>query len=108
MTFQSVVVTIAIVILILSLIVLGIVIYNSRNEDQYPPELGNCPDYYVMKQKGEGGNMDGVTTEMCYNQHNLGNKSQGCEWFDPKDATNKERRAYAKQCGVTLDGITNF
>jgi hypothetical protein len=108
MTFQRVVVTIAIVILILSLIVLGIVIYNSRNEDQYPPELGNCPDYYIMKQKGEGGDMDGVTTESCYNQHNLGIKSQECEWFDPNEKTNKERRAYAKKCRVTWDGITNF
>jgi len=51
MTFKSVVVTIAIVILILSLIVLGIIIYNSRNNDQFPPEIGNCPDYFVMKQK---------------------------------------------------------
>ena len=107
MTFQSIVVTIAIVILILSLVVLGVVIYNSRNEDQYPPEIGNCPDYYIMKQKA-GEDMNGVTTEMCYNEHNLGNKSQGCEWFDPKEATDKERRAYAKQCGVTWDGVTNF
>lgn len=51
MSFQRVVVTIAIVILILSLIVLGIVIFNARNKDQYPPEMGNCPDYFVMKQK---------------------------------------------------------
>jgi len=108
MTFQSVVVTIAIVILILSLIVLGVIIYNSRNKDQFPPEIGNCPDYFVMKQKSAGGDMGGVSTEMCYNQHNLGNKSEGCEWFDPKDATKNERLAYAQQCGVTWDGVTNF
>jgi hypothetical protein len=52
--------------------------------------------------------MGGVSPEMCYNQHNLGNKSEGCEWFDPKDATKNERLAYAKQCGVTWDGVTNF
>ena len=50
MTFQRVVVTIAIVILILSLVVLGVLIYNSRNEDQFPPEIGNCPDYFVMEE----------------------------------------------------------
>jgi hypothetical protein len=108
MSFQRVVVTIAIVILILSLIVLGIVIFNARNKDQYPPEMGNCPDYFVMKQKNSNSDAGGVNTEMCYNKHNLGNKSQGCEWFDPKDATNKERGAFAKQCGVTWDGVTNF
>lgn len=107
MTFQKVVITIAIVILILSLIVLGIIIYNSRNKDQYPPEIGTCPDYFTMKQK-EGRDTGGVTTEMCYNEHNLGNHSTGCEWFDPKEATRKERQAFAKQCGVTWDGVTNF
>ena len=100
MTFQRVVVTIAIVILILSLVVLGVLIYNSRNEDQFPPEIGNCPDYFVMKEN-QG-------TEMCFNHHNLGNKSEGCEWFDPKDATKKDKKDFAKQCGLTWDGITNF
>ena len=105
MTFQTIVVTIAIIILILSLVVLGVVIYNSRNKDQYPPEISNCPDYFVMKEKS-GGDL-GVPVEMCYNQHNLGNHSDGCEWFDPKDATSKIKKAYAKKCGVTWDGITN-
>jgi hypothetical protein len=47
-------------------------------------------------------------TEMCFNHHNLGNKSEGCEWFDPKDATKKDKKDFAKQCGLTWDGITNF
>ena len=106
MTFQKIVVTIAIVILILTLVVLGILIYNNRNEEQFPPEIGNCPDYFVMKQK-EGGDL-GVPIDMCFNQHNLGNKSEGCVWFDPKDATKKDRKTFAKQCGLTWDGITNF
>ena len=106
MTFQTIVVTIAIVILILSLVVLGVVIYNSRNEDQFPPEISNCPDYFVMKQKGGDSDM-GVPIDMCFNQHNLGNKSEGCDWFDPNDATRKEKQADAKQCGLTWDGITH-
>jgi len=106
MTFQKIVITIAIVILILSLIVLGVIIYNSRNNEQYPPEIGNCPDYFTIESKD--GDMGGTPTEMCHNEHNLGNHSNDCEWFDPKDVTKKERLAFAKRCGVTWDGVTNF
>jgi len=99
--FQRTVLIIATVILILSLIVLGILLWNSRNELQYPPEVGNCPDYFVMRKK-QG-------QDMCYNQQGLGNAhSQDCTWGDFKDQSKREKKAWATKCGVTWDGITNI
>ena len=98
MTFKSTVLTIAIVILIICLIVLTILIWNSKNALAYPPEVGNCPDYFVMKKHG-GKNM-------CYNEKGLGNGTDKCLWGTFGD-TKKDKKEWAHSCGVTWDGITN-
>lgn len=98
--FQKTVLTIAIVILILSLIVLGVLIYNSRNSDAFPPEVGNCPDYFELKENNG--------KEMCFNVHGLGSgDSANCTWFEPTMDI-KAQKEFAKACGLTWDGVTNL
>ena len=97
MSFQSVVITIAVVILILSLIILGILLWNSRNELEYPPNIGDCPDYFTLQKDGS-----------CFNQHGLGNGSQGCKSYNFSDMDKKEKRQWARSCEVTWDGIYNM
>jgi len=97
MSFQSVVITVAVVILILSLIILGILLWNSRNELEFPPNIGDCPDYFTLQKNGN-----------CFNQHGLGNGSANCKSYNFSDMDRKEKRQWAKGCGVTWDGIYNM
>lgn len=46
MDFRKTVLTTAIVFLILALIFVGVILFNKRKHANYPPVLGNCPDYY--------------------------------------------------------------
>jgi len=46
MNFRKTVLTTAIVFLILALIFVGVILFNKRRNANYPPVLGNCPDYY--------------------------------------------------------------
>ena len=96
-SFQKITLTVASVILILTLIILGVIIYNSRNSELFPPVLGNCPDYFEMRQK------QGLDT--CYNVHHLGNGNRRqCEWFIPSDNI-KAKKDFVKKCGLTWDGL---
>ena len=100
MSFQSIVLTIATIILIICLIVLGILMWNSRNElSAFPPEIGNCPDYFVMKEHNG--------KDMCYNEKGLGNGGDDCMWGDFGN-TKRDKKEWAESCGLTWDGVTNM
>ena len=47
MNFQSIVLTIAVVLLIICMILIGIALAKSKNTQQWPPLIGDCPDYWV-------------------------------------------------------------
>jgi hypothetical protein len=99
-SFQKITLTVATVILILTLIVLGVLIYNSRNSELFPPELSNCPDYFEMRQH------QGL--DACYNVHGLGSGSKDqCEWFMPSDNI-KAKKDFIKKCGLTWDGLNEM
>jgi len=99
MSFQSIVLTIAIVILIICLIILAILMWSSKNELAFPPELSNCPDYFIMKKEGND--------DVCYNIKGLGAGGNGCEKASFHGMDKKEKREWAESCRVTWDGITN-
>ena len=44
MNFQSIVLTIAVVLLIICMILIGIALAKSKNTQQWPPLIGDCPD----------------------------------------------------------------
>ena len=102
MVFNQIVLTIAAVLLILTLIVLAILLYNSHGALQYPPEIGQCPDYWMLNdQNGKA---------QCQNTKDLGTCGSGgvdpSQWAKGKSG-NKQRCEWAKGCGLTWDGITN-
>ena len=102
MVFQKTVLIIATVILILSLVFVGIMIYNSsKDADQYPPVSATCPDHWL--------DVSGVG---CKNVHNLGNeRCQGDQGVIPPLFLEKwddcKKKTMAQGCGITWDGITN-
>ena len=61
MAFQKIVLTIAIVLLIICLIIIGVMLYNSKYTAKFPPVTGSCPDYWVNL----GPNKDHDNKNMC-------------------------------------------
>jgi hypothetical protein len=108
MNFQRIILTIAIVLLILCLILIGIVLVNSKNSQQWPPMVGDCPDYWV-DLSGNGA--------QCVNVKNLGscNFGFGNSKYQTMDFTQAPfsgnnglcaKYNWANGCKLTWDGIT--
>ena len=107
LSFQKIILIIAIIGLIILLAVIGMSLSKSSSKMVWPPVIGACPDYWV-DLKGNG--------EACYNTKSLGKcnlPSTGQENsmnFDvsPFNAENGTCSKYnwANRCGVTWDGIT--
>lgn len=99
--FQNIVLTIAIIILIITLCFIGISLYRQKTKATYPPVIPNCPDYWEMKGK------------LCINSMNLGNNNASCR--GKKDFTTAQwsgqpgmcgKYKWANACGLTWDGIS--
>jgi len=100
--FQQIVLTIAAVILILTLVVIGILLYNQSATARWPPETASCPDYYTAQSDNKCLNSGGmkVNNANC----NTGNFS-GPGYQGEKGKVRKCQ--WAKDCGVAWDGISN-
>ena len=103
MSFQRTTITVALVTLIIIFIMIIIVIKRDTKEKTWPPMISQCPDYF-----------DVVGENQCENRKYLGNSGDGClgriNFSDPKYRGHeglKEKKEWAKGCGVTWDGITN-
>jgi len=103
MNFQKSVLTISIVLLIVSLIVFGSMIYTDKSV--YPPVQAQCPDYWNSVSEGKG-------SSKCSNVKNLGkgtcptnmNFNSGL-WTGSNGLCNKKK--WAEACDLTWDGVTN-
>ena len=109
MNFQKIILTIATVLLIVILVVIGISLSKATVEDVWPPIVGECPDYWV-DMSGNG--------EACFNTHSLGkcnipSDTNGKNTMNfnqsPFTGANGECSKYkwATTCEVTWDGITS-
>ena len=115
-TFQKIILTIAIVLLIGMLIMINMSLSNATASIMWPPIQTDCPDYWE-DLSGNG--------SQCFNVKDIGT----CSIYDPKyDATTGkpdssstmnfsgatytgpnglcEKQKWAKTCGVAWDGIT--
>jgi len=59
MNFQKSVLLIATILLIIFLILVGIVLVNSKNSKTWPPLIGECPDYWI-DTSGNGAKCENV------------------------------------------------
>ena len=109
MNFQKMILTVAIIVLIVMLILIGMSLKNSDESMVWPPIVGDCPDYWV-DLSGNGG--------ACFNSHSLGKcnipgnaKEKNTMNFDtdPFNTANGlcAKYKWARSCGVTWDGITS-
>jgi len=106
-SFQTVVLIIAVVILIIALAFIGISLKNSQKNIAWPPYIPDCPDYWTI---------DGSTNPICVNIKDLGTCAapvgQKHLTMDfntaPYNGSNASCAKYkwATGCNVSWDGIT--
>ena len=102
MSFQSIVLIVATIILFLSLIVIGVMLKSGTNPIAWPPILANCPDYWT-DVSGNG--------SICLNTKNLGTIGNDISMnFSVAPYTgstgNCAKYNWAKGNGLSWDGIT--
>ena len=101
--FQSSVLIISAVILVIILVVIGIMVYRKKNSETFPPIMAECPDYWEDNSIGNGSN--------CVNVKSLGTCGvktkdfSGSNWTSAAGLCNKAK--WARNCNLTWDGITN-
>jgi len=112
-SFNSVVLTIAIVILVICLALIGWGIYDTvyGADAKWPPIMSTCPDFWTTTTTFSGGDMKKPIT-MCNNTLKLGKGGSSgggndfCDKFnihDLKSACSKHTLASA--CDITWDGF---
>ena len=106
-SFRKIVIVSAIIILIIALIFISFALVYSQKNANWPPLVGDCPDYWV-DTSGNG--------ESCVNVKNLGRckpangeknltMNFSSSVFTGSNATCAKYN-WAKSCGVSWDGIT--
>tara|TARA_B100000902_G_C26613743_1_gene576413 strand:+ start:68 stop:418 length:351 start_codon:yes stop_codon:yes gene_type:complete len=99
-TFRKVVISIAVIILVLCLIVIGYIVSQDKYHSNYPPNVEDCPDYWTEKTSGD--------TSKCYNVKSLGTMTSECAGpMNFTDTTLCNKYKWAKHCNITWDGVTN-
>jgi hypothetical protein len=118
-SFNSIVLNVAVVALIIVLIVIGVAINNSvrGSKVQFPPVTGACPDYWSASDIPGGslcsndlvignGNLQGSIPGL--NQvSTLSSNSMCTEFVTASVPTTCDKFNLATSCQVTWDGITN-
>jgi len=105
MNFQKAMLLFFIIILLVCLIFIGVVLVNSKSTEQWPPLIGDCPDYWV-DTSGNG--------SKCVNTKNLGKCNVGSDVqtmdFSVAPFTGSNglcaKYNWANSCALTWDGIT--
>lgn len=101
-TFQIVVCSIAVIILIICLIAIGYALNYKKYNTEYPPVVEDCPDYWLDLSDGD--------TSNCVNVKNLGNCPGPKDfstsiWQGKSGLCNKYH--WANRCNIKWDGVTN-
>ena len=106
--FQKIVLFAAVIILIITLVVIGIALSYAKNEENWPPMIPECPDYWIID--GSGNNT------RCINVKDLGtcppqsgkkhlNMNFNIPAFTGSNG-NCAKYTWAQNCGISWDGIT--
>ncbi len=107
MSFQNIVLKVAIVVYCIFLISIVFLMFSSQRSVNYPPGVSVCPDYWQVNEDGSCSNINDGSFK-------LGNLASKCkhhdfttaEYFGPTGVTKKCE--WAKDCQVEWDGITNM
>ena len=77
MTFQKNVLRVAFVLLIITSLIVFIMLYFSKNKYDFPPNVSDCPDYWIIKPP-----TGSETRYTCENKAQIGGATQGYSFND--------------------------
>lgn len=100
MSFQSTVLIVSSIILVLMLLVVTYLIYKQKNSMLWPPEVSQCPDYWKVVGTDKCENVLGLGEGKCMNAD-----FSGADWKGAGGL--KKKSEWAENCGVVWDGISN-
>lgn len=107
MSFQKIILSIAVFILLFSLCVVFFFIFKARGNSVYPPFVSQCPDFWNFRQDKNCFDANHIIPETIVNKN-------GCErlmdFNEPKFQGKlgmQYKYNWAKQCQTPWDGITN-
>ena len=104
-SFNTIVIIVAAVILVISLIAIGIMIYLNQFKKAFPPVVADCPDYWLDKSDGD--------SSKCVNVKKIG-KEKCPKIMDFSQARFQGSKGlcrkykWAKRCDITWDGISQL
>lgn len=102
MSFQTVVVSIFSIILIIFLVIIGVTLYDNKYKNpSYPSKTSQCPDYWTLDSNNNCVNTNGLGKSVCQSKINITDKA----WNGSN--ANCGKYNWAKACEVSWDGITN-
>lgn len=102
MSFQKVVISIFLIILIIFLVIIGTTLYDTKYKNPvYPPKSAQCPDYWELDNNGNCINTKGLGKSTCMSSMNI----KDSVWSSSNSACSKY--TWAKACDLSWDGITN-
>lgn len=120
--FYTTVIGIAILILFIILIIIGVMIYNSKNSMVYPPTALDCPNYWVSDKDSNNnhicyvpnngvnvGIFDGKNTP-GYNSNTNGKyiNFNDSKWGAAASNSTCAKYKWCKKNSILWDGISNF
>ena len=107
-SFQKIVLTIAIILLIISLVIIGIALNKSKEEEAWPPLVGDCPDYWLDLSGNGGACVNKLSLGTC-NIPSAGEDNAMDFTVAPYTGANGlcSKYLWAKNCNVTWDGINS-
>ena len=110
--FNKIVLTIATIILIISLIILAIFMKKALSNDVFPPVISDCPDYWDVSYNNAEDSVKCIRTNII----NQGSTAGDCSSYDVAlfqqngssyDDILCEKYKWAKGCNLEWDGVTN-
>lgn len=130
-TFQTTVLSIALVVLMIIFIVIGIVMANNRLNIMYPPSSLPCPNYWQLNSDGtcnipvaitpaegvpptppvnfgtwDGKTLDGKTTVPGLKSGTV--NFNNANWGSGNQTATCAKQKWAKQYGILWDGVSNY
>jgi hypothetical protein len=111
--FQKIILTIAVIILVLSLIFMAVVLNKAKGDEVWPPIIPSCPDWWILDGSGNKSTCVNVKDlGTCATQTINNNKHQKMDFnvpaFSGSNGTSSSCAKYqwASKCDVSWDGIT--
>ena len=99
---KQTIIIIATIILIIYLIIIGLSIYKSQYNNQYPPVIPECPDYWDITEDKNCINSKKIGT--CQIEDDLKINLNEAKWKGKTGMCAKYQ--FAKRCNLQWDGIS--